>query len=165
MKNYKSSDYALNKFSEGIVYKFSDGIVEVTLADYLRDNPEKTEADFAELKVLSDEIYYKQDRDDSAKNRRNISLHGIEETERCSTLSLEDELTEINNRRYAKQAAQKLLNSGILTEVQQRRFILHIFKGLSLRQIAQMEGVSHKNVAKSIHLAIRKLKKLLGEQG
>ena len=43
MKNYKDSDYALNKYSQGIVYKFADGIVEITLEDYLRDNPDKTE--------------------------------------------------------------------------------------------------------------------------
>ncbi|MDE7352968.1 MAG: hypothetical protein K2O06_07940 [Acetatifactor sp.] len=36
MKNYKESDYALNKYSQGIIYKFVDGVVEVTLADYLR---------------------------------------------------------------------------------------------------------------------------------
>ena len=49
MRNYKDSDYALNRYSQGIVYKFSDGIVEITLEDYLRDNPNKTEEDFAEL--------------------------------------------------------------------------------------------------------------------
>lgn len=33
LKNYKDSDYALNKFSEGIVYRFADRIVEITLED------------------------------------------------------------------------------------------------------------------------------------
>ena len=49
LKNYRDSDNALNKYSQGIVYKFADGIVEVTLEDYLHDNPDKTEAGFAEL--------------------------------------------------------------------------------------------------------------------
>ena len=49
MRNYKDSDYALNRYSQGIVYKFADSVVEVTLEDYLRDNPDKTEADFEEL--------------------------------------------------------------------------------------------------------------------
>ena len=44
MKNYKESDYALNKYSQGIVYKFADGIVEITLEDYLRDNPDRKES-------------------------------------------------------------------------------------------------------------------------
>ena len=33
MKNYKDSDYALNKFSEGIVYRFADRIAEITLEE------------------------------------------------------------------------------------------------------------------------------------
>lgn len=34
MKNYKDTDYALNKYSKGIVYKFADKIVETTLSDF-----------------------------------------------------------------------------------------------------------------------------------
>jgi len=56
MKHYTNSDYALNKYSEGIVYRFADSIVEITLADYLAENPSKTEGDFRELKELSDGI-------------------------------------------------------------------------------------------------------------
>ena len=70
MRNYKDSDYALNRYSQGIVYKFADGIVEVTLEAFLRDNPDKTEEDFAELKALSDEIYYQQDRQEQRTSRK-----------------------------------------------------------------------------------------------
>lgn len=52
MKNYRKSDYALNKYRKGIVYKFADGIVEVTLEDYLRENPDKTETDFPSPQAL-----------------------------------------------------------------------------------------------------------------
>lgn len=31
MRKYQDSDYAVNKFSLNIVYRFSDGVVEVTL--------------------------------------------------------------------------------------------------------------------------------------
>lgn len=51
MKNYKNSDYAQNKFSDGIVYRFADRIVEITLKDYLGENPDKTVEDFMELKA------------------------------------------------------------------------------------------------------------------
>ena len=54
MKHYTNSHYTLNKYSQGIVYKFADEIVEITLADYLASNPNKTEADFLALKELSD---------------------------------------------------------------------------------------------------------------
>lgn len=66
MKNYHKSDYALNKYRKGIVYKFADGIVEVKLEDYLRENPDKTEADFQALKRLSDEWYLEQVRLETA---------------------------------------------------------------------------------------------------
>lgn len=169
MFNYRDSDYALNKFSEGIVYKFADGVKEITLADYLRDNPGKTEANFAELKALSDGIYYEQDRATSAQTRLDDSIHCMEETDKCATRPLEEEIferyVEVHNRRYAWQAVQALLEGTTLTEVQRRRFCLHIFKGRSTRQIARLEGISHQNVAKSINLAIEKLKKLFDGQG
>ncbi len=81
MKNYKESDYALNKYSQGIVYKFVDGALEVTLEDYLRDNPDKTEDDFAELKALSDEIYHEQVVLEHRICRKNISIDLVPETE------------------------------------------------------------------------------------
>ena len=46
MKNYRESDYALNKFSKGIVYKFADETVELTMEDFLRETPGATEEDF-----------------------------------------------------------------------------------------------------------------------
>ena len=58
MREYRKSDYAINKYSPNIVYRFyDDEIIEVSLEDYLKENPDKTEQDFAELKALSDEIY------------------------------------------------------------------------------------------------------------
>lgn len=57
MRNFQESDYAINKLSPNIVYRFADGKVEITLEDYLKSNPQKNEQDFAELKALSDEIY------------------------------------------------------------------------------------------------------------
>ena len=59
----------------------------------------------------------------------------------------------------------RLFTVGALTEVQKRRFRLHVFQGLSTRQIGRMEGTSHQAVAKSINLAIAKLKKYFAAQG
>ena len=81
MQNYRKSDYAINKNSPNIVYRFHNEIIEITLEDYLKENPDKTEHDFAELKALSDQIYYEQDRAESAQTRKDVSIHGLEETE------------------------------------------------------------------------------------
>lgn len=169
MRDYHKSDYAINKYSPNIVYRFHDEIVEVCLKDYLAENPDKTERDFAKLKALSDEIYCEQDRAESAQTRKDVSIHGLEEMDCCSTCSLEDELEELmveaQNRRYARIALRRLFAAGVLTEVQKRRFQLHVFRGLSTRQIGRLEGTSHQAIAKSLNLAIKKLKRFFAEQG
>lgn len=169
MQNYWKSDYAINKNSSNIVYRFHDEIIEITLEDYLKENPDKTEHDFAELKALSDQIYYEQDRAESAQTRKDISIHSLEETEYCATRALEEEWVErvvdMHNRKYAWKALEQLFTEGALTEVQKRRFRLHIFQGLSTRQIGHLEATSHQAVAKSINLAIAKLKKYFAAQG
>lgn len=159
MKNYTDSDYALNKYSEGIVYKFADGIVEVTLEEYLRENPGRTAEDFAELKSLSDEIYHEQVVQTNRTSRLDVTMNGLEESEQLATVSLDTELVHRQDERKALQAAGQLLNSGALTEVQRRRFILHFFEGLSYRQIAARESVHFTSVHESIEAANTKLKK------
>lgn len=169
MRDYRKSDYAINKCSPNIVYRFHDEIIEVSLADYLKENPDKTEQDFAELKALSDEIYYEQDRAESAQTRKDNSLTGLEETKICATRPLDEEweekLTESQNRLYVRRAFKKLFEADVLTGIQKRRFCLYVFKGLSIRQIGSLEGRSHQVVAKSLNMAIRKLKKIFAEQG
>jgi len=83
MKHYKNSDYALNKFSEGIVYRFADDIVEVTLA------------------------------------------------------------------------------LDKLTDVQRKRYLLYYVEELTIRQIADIEGVGHSKIQKRIEGAQKKIKKVL----
>lgn len=159
MRNYKDSDYALNKYSEGIVYKFADGVQEITLADYLRDNPGKTAADFARLKALSDEIYHEQDLEDTRYGKRAKTLESVENSEQYASASPDMDLIHKIDMGQAAKAAGKLLNSGDLTDVQKRRFILHFYRGLSYRQIAAREGVFFTSVAESVHAASDKLKK------
>lgn len=159
MRKYQDSDYAVNKFSPNIVYRFADGTVEVTLQDYLRDNPGKTEQDFVELKALSDEIYYIQDRNDTRYGKRKNTLGNIEESELFATAALDVMLIQNNDERNAIAAAMLLLESGDLTEIQRRRFMLHFFQGLSYRQIAQHENVHFTSVQESIETANAKLKK------
>ena len=160
MRNYKDSDYALNRYSQGIVYKFADGIVEVTLEEYLRDNPDKTEEDFAELKALSDEIYYQQDRQEYRVSHRNVSISGMEDTLVASALSVDAELIQKAEEKKALEAAICLLKNGKLTDIQKRRFYLHFFQGLSTRQIAKLEGINQKTAWESLMWAEKKLKKI-----
>ena len=163
MKNYRDSDYAINKYSNSIVYRFADRIVEVTLSDYLAENSQKTEQDFIELKMLSDEIYLEQVRNENAQTKKNVSLDGLDETEKCATFPLDEQYMEKQNRKYVIQAARKLLEYDLLTDIQKRRFILFYFKGLTTRRIAQLEGITQNAVWKSINASEKKLKKLFDD--
>ena len=163
MKNYKDSDYALNKFSEGIVYRFADRIVEITLEDYLAENPGRTAEDFLELKALSDEIYHQQVTHENRTSRLDVSINGLEETEQLATPPLDLGLIHKSDTRKAKEAAKRLLDSGELTEIQRRRFILHFFQGMSTRQIAEREAVHQRAVWDSLQWASKKLKKFFNE--
>ena len=165
MKNYQDSDYALNKYSDGIVYRFADRIVEYTLEDYLAENPGKTEADFRELKALSDDIYLEQVTDESRQTRNNVSIHNMEDSESFGGETLEDEVIERpereakeNNRRELAREALK-----ILTEVQRQRYLLYHVDGLNEREIAEKEGSTQQAVSKSLYWAEKKIKKFLSE--
>lgn len=160
MRNLKDSDYALNRYSQGIVYKFADGIVEITLEDYLHDNPDKTEADFSELKALSDKIYYQQDRQEYRVSHRDVSISGMEDTLVASAPPVDVELIQKDEEKKALEAAIRLLESGKLTDIQKRRFYLYFFQGFSTRQIAKLEGINQKTAWESLMWAQKKLKKI-----
>lgn len=163
MKNYKDSDYALNKYSEGIVYKFADCIVEITLEAYLAENPGKTEQDFRKLKALSDEIYHQQVMHENRTSRLDVPINGLEDSEQLSSPPPDAVLIHKAEENKAMKAARQLLDSGQLTKIQRRRFILYFFQGLSTRQIAEREQVHQRAVWDSLQWASKKLKKFFKE--
>mgnify|MGYP005851448787 CR=1 FL=1 len=159
MREYWTSDYAVNKDSKNIVYQFADGRVEITMEDYLKANPEKTEADFIQLKKLSDELFYEQGLEDTRYGKRKQTLGLLENSERFATPAPDTILTRENEEKKVLAAAEQLFEGKELTEVQERRFRLHFFKGLSYRQIASLESVHFTSVQESIEVATRKLKR------
>ncbi len=161
MKNYWASDYALNQKSKGIVYRFADGVVEISLQDYLQENPGKTEADFWALKAVSDEIYHQQFNRERAQSRREVPLHTRPD---LSVPSAEQEVETAAALRELEALHERLeafISSGLLTEIQHRRFVLYCFKDLSTRRIARSEGVRQYAVWKSLALCEKKFKKFL----
>ena len=145
MWNYRKNDYAANKYSPNIVYRFNDEIIEISLEDYLEENPDRKEQDFLKLKALSDEIYYEQDRAENTQTRKNISIQGMEEMNCCATRSLEDEWEEFEverqNYRYAKLALGQLFTTNILPETQKRRFRLNIFYDYPVGKLVESRGL------------------------
>jgi len=166
MKNYQDSDFTLNKYSKGIVYRSVSGaIITYTLADFLAENPGKTEADFRAWKELSDNDYLITKRNEYNQTRKDVPLHGLDETEACSAPSPEDEIIE-QPEQIAKGQQRRELGLrafAALTEVQQRRYIQHHVNGLSSWKIAEKEGRDHKAILYSLWAAEKKIKKVLAK--
>lgn len=166
MKNYQDSDYAVNKNAKGIVYRFANQTIEVTPEDYLRENPDKTETDFTEMKALSDSDYYDRDRNDYRQTWKNAPLHGLDETDAFAAPSPEDETVEQPERiaaeNYRREIGQQALDT--LTDIQRRRYLMYHVDGLTMRQIADIEGVIHTKIQKSLNAADKKIKKILADE-
>jgi DNA-directed RNA polymerase specialized sigma24 family protein len=166
MKNYKDSDYALNKYSGGIVFRFADGIVEITLADYLAENPDKTEADYHALKELSDSIYLEQVQVENAQTYKNSPYDELNGTALCHAPSPEDYfIGKIDAREAAERRRERLIQAsyalGILTEVQRHRYLMYHVDGMTMREIAAIEGAHFTTVHESLQAADKKIKKVL----
>ncbi len=159
MKNYKNSDYAINKYSESIVYRTVNQIIEISLSDYLEANPDKTEQDFNELKALSDEIYLEQDRTENRITQKTSSLENTKQIQDFTALTIEENYIEKLDKHNIISAFKEFLKDGSLTEIQKRRFVMHVLKNFSMREIARIENVDFTSVRESIHSAKRKLKK------
>lgn len=163
MKNYQDSDYAVNKHASGIVYRFANQTVEVTLEDYLQENPSKTKADFTKLKKLSDSDYFTRDRKGYRQSWKNIPLDYLEDSDIYVTPSPEDALTskpELTYRQKRKcKNAIKAWNK--LSYIQQRRYFMSRVTGLSTHEIAEREGSNQKSVYESIHAAEKKIKQYM----
>ena len=166
MKNFTNSDYALNKHSKGIVYRFADKIVEITLADYLAENPDKTEADFLALKEFSDSDYFTTDRAEYAQTKKNLYFNDLDETMLCSAPSPEKMLiSEITAKEETERQEQRVelknLALGKLTGTQRRRYLLYHVDGKTEEEIADMEGATQQAVSQSLLWSDRKIKKVL----
>jgi hypothetical protein len=160
MKNFKNSDYALNKYNDGIVYRFTDGSrVTVTLERYLSENTDKTEADFVALKKLSDAIYLDQARAENAQTKKNVPIHALEDGDHFRGVPLEEEFFGALDLKIAAEAFTRLLDDGALTEAQERRFRLRVLERLTYREIAAREGVAIRAAQQSVEAAKDKLKK------
>jgi hypothetical protein len=79
MYKYQKSAYAVNKFSENIVYLFADGTsFEVSFEKFIAENPAKTFEDFKALKEISDKLYHDEDRAEWREKSKNVPLETAE---------------------------------------------------------------------------------------
>lgn len=151
MKNYRESDYALNKYSKGIVYKFADEVIEITMDDFLRETPGATEEDFLKWKEFSDSDYEEQSRKENAQTKKNVSLSLLEDTAACCVSSPEDDFIAKEDQEKSRSIINAFFAETKLTDKQKQRFILHYCSGLTFREIALREGVHFTSIRDSIN--------------
>ena len=58
MKKFNRTDYAFNKYAQGIVYQSVKGYYEISMEDFIREDPEKGKKIFLSIKSFSDEWYH-----------------------------------------------------------------------------------------------------------
>ena len=165
MINFKDSDYAANKNSQNIVYRFVDGTIEITLESYLLENPGKTENDFYALKTLSDSIYLKQDREHYRQTWKDISIECLNEGDALSVISPEEyifgQFTRVETMEWRREVGLHIFKK--LTETQKKRYWMYHVDGLTLREIADKDGAKFQSVAESIMAAEKKINIFLKE--
>jgi len=168
MKHYANSDYALNKHSKGIVYRFADSIVEITLENYLAENPGKTEADFLALKNISDSDYHEEVKATYRQTWKDMPESDTEDSLFNADLSAEGEyfgdfeaVAEDEQYENLRSSARFVLSK--LTKIQRKRYVLYHIKGLSTWEIAKKEGTNQKSVLESLNGAEKKIRKVLSK--
>lgn len=143
------------------MYQFTDGLVEITLEDYIRENPDKTEEDFLALKAISDEIYQRQFSRIKAQVRRELPILDCARFSAPSAEQVMERKITLRELEHTRTRLEEFIRSGPLTQIQQRRFRLYCIRGLSTRQIARAEGVRQFAVWKSLTLCQKKFQKFL----
>lgn len=161
MKDYKKSDYALNKNRKGIVYRNADGsTLEITFEKIAEGKPQFTYEDFQKLKQFSDSIYLEQVK---ADGRYLYYVKGsydeIPDSAWLATKSLEEELFGDAADLPSADEVRRIAGE-ILTPTQKRRFLMYL-EGLTTVKIAEIEGCSQNAVWESLKLAQKKIKKFL----
>jgi len=104
---------------------------------------------------------YTKIKNEKSRHLEHLPLSEIEIFRRSFYPSKSTEDTVIKNIENEK------LNEAIkeLTEVQNRRIELHIINKITIREVARIENVKKRQIEKSLHLGLKKLRKILKDRG
>ena len=184
MANKQINYYVENKYTDDIVYPYSngeedryrkteDGVLLIhkskkgIITERLLSEWEFPLSDFDRMKSISDENYRVQNQGDVLEQRHTVSLSDLEETKICSKeLSAEDEYLTSFNEEDDEGKNRTLENAlsimdACLSEKQRTRMKMYFLEGRSMDEIAESEGTSRSPIRKSIRGAQKKIKKYL----
>lgn len=167
------SDYTLNSKSRNIEYQFASGecvpgSYSCSCGDFLAEHPDKSPEDFAAWKAFSDEDYHQQKLHDYNTTRLDWNIEWSEQAGLCAVKSPEDILiAQVEAEEFRRKRKRQIVLAkkalAALTDVQRRRYILHIGHELTTREIAEAEGVKHQSVVESISSAKKKIQKIIAK--
>lgn len=168
-KNFKNESYAVNKYSEEMVYKSVTGDYSITLEQFLRENPGMTEKDYLYWKNISDELYQEEAVKMNAIQRKEVPLEEIKDTLLVSTPSAEDvflrseDSEEYDENRLTEEEIKDpafilKLAKEVLHEIHLKRFIAYYFENKKIKDIAASEYVHRSTISHSIHKSERILR-------
>lgn len=149
-KRRKSKDnpYTLNYFESKYTVTFKDGkniVHEVEITEKVFKSFDKFELeDISQMHEFERHIEHSELLDSTLNNRAFNKAISVEE--------------EVENKVIAEELKNAL---DTLSEVQKRRIKMYYFEDLNLREIAEIEGCSIKNVHKSIDQGLENLRKIL----
>ena len=117
-KDYRKSDYGINKYSEGIVYRYADGSsLTITFEMIAAGNPAFTQDDFEKIKAFSDDFYHKEAKAECNQSYYiKSSLDENKNSNWLTTTPLETELFEKWDKLLCVANAYEAINS-ILTHI------------------------------------------------
>ena len=166
-KNYNKSNFAINKYSENIVYKSVDGNYEITIEQFLFENPNLTEADFEYWKSISDDLYNIEANKTTNRTRLDVSIEEIEETQLVATDSAEKLfIAAKTSKKITLSDLRRVdyilyIENLVLTDIQKRRFIAFYIDEKKEQQIADEEGTNQSSISRSISASEKKIKEFL----
>ncbi len=165
MKNYRNSSYAANKYSKDIVYNSEiSGTTSISLEDFLKSDPNLTEADFEFWKKWSDLDYETEAKVINRCTKKNVSFSNLAESLSSSGLSMDDYYeereAELNYHIAIGEAISMFFKEGYATEKMKQRFKMYYIDGMSVREIAKVFHVNRPSVYESLSSAMRIFKLL-----
>ena len=153
-----NSDYSLNKNDpDAIVYRSSNGVhIRLAREDF------DSEEEFQKWKEWSDQDYHAMEKAGHVFSNHTLSLNGLSEKS-IAVQSPEDVIIETFDQQERQKLCHLLMEGldSCLTQSQRRRLWLYCVEGLTVRQIAGVEGVQHPSIIECLAAAKRNLRDFL----
>ncbi len=179
--------YLKNRYTEDIVYPYSNGEVDRyrktengillihkdkkgRIKERLLEDYEFSLSEFEQMKSISDEDYRKRNKGDVLEKRHTVPLFELEKTLVIpQEISAEEEFFSLIEGQEEEEDYRTIENAinimiACLTDKQIKRFFDYYFLGRTQEQIAENEGISQRSVSDSIELAKKNIKKFFEKQ-